>query len=115
MEISNIDLTCVLCLNIIKEFNEKKTLSCEHMFHINCFNLYDKQICPICKKENYYIDLDTSFLNNINIYRNYDIYNNTFIPSYITIPSSYTILPPIITTIRTRNINRTNRRPPWRY
>ena len=29
------DLTCSICLEEITNFNTKKTLSCEHMFHKN--------------------------------------------------------------------------------
>lgn len=54
------DLTCVICLHEIKEFNKKYTLECEHMFHYKCINYYKKFNntklyikCPICKYKTY--------------------------------------------------------------
>jgi hypothetical protein len=50
------ELTCVICLEDIVKFNNKKTLKCEHMFHKKCLNnFYEKNIyinyeCPICKE-----------------------------------------------------------------
>lgn len=54
------DLTCSICLNEITNFIDKKTLSCEHMFHKNCFqdysinNLNNLNIirCPNCNNKN---------------------------------------------------------------
>jgi len=60
---TNIDLTCSICLEYIKEFKDKKTLPCEHMFHTECINLYNKSDCPICKKEYSKIELICKLCN----------------------------------------------------
>jgi hypothetical protein len=100
MNISNIDLTCVICLDIIKEFKDKKTLSCEHMFHNTCYIEYNNNTCPICKKENYNIIIDNIYMDP---------------------PPPYTLFSPINNNrnrhmIRQRILqNNRNIRPPWRY
>ena len=45
------DLNCVICLEKIINFSEKKTLQCEHVYHKNCINQVQNNKCPLCKKE----------------------------------------------------------------
>ena len=45
------NLTCSICLDDIINFNEKKTLKCEHMYHKECINKVQNNKCPLCKKE----------------------------------------------------------------
>lgn len=74
------DLTCSICLEEIINFNTKKTLLCEHMFHKKCINeflnIYYK--CPLCKNKN-----NTSNIlikNNSNsIFQKIKIKNNTIV------------------------------------
>lgn len=56
-------MNCSICLNDIK-FKDKRTLSCEHVFHNDCIKTWfmiKKNECPICK------------CNNINILKNNNI------------------------------------------
>jgi hypothetical protein len=135
---SNIDLTCIICLEVIINYKDKRTLSCEHMFHKKCYETYNKNTCPICKKENHYNnDSDNNDYNNIDDYiieeldiHDFQYYINNINNILVTrIPNTSPItIPPINNIIRTRNdrtiilpdlIIRENSyniaRPRWRY
>lgn len=65
-------MICVICINTI-EFNNKKTLSCEHVFHENCIKDWFKvkrNNCPTCKCKN------TNMLNMPIIENNYNEFEN---------------------------------------
>lgn len=100
------DCTCIICLEVITEFKDKITLSCEHMFHKTCYKLYDKPICPICKKTNEY-----QFINNITRNDNNNTRNNNILslddlmfPMLEDIPETVEII--------SQRVN-INNRPPW--
>jgi ankyrin repeat protein len=40
---------CPICLEILDDINNLFMTKCYHSFHVNCWNLYNKQICPICR------------------------------------------------------------------
>jgi len=80
-------MNCVICLNNI-EFNNKQTLSCEHIFHRECIIDWFKvksNNCPICKCKNSnliknpiqnyinirYTDFENLILNNLDKKWNY--------------------------------------------
>jgi hypothetical protein len=80
-------MDCIICISNI-EFNDKQTLSCEHIFHKNCIIDWFKvktNNCPICKCKNTniikpiiinflnprYNELENLVLNNLNKNWNY--------------------------------------------
>lgn len=44
------DFNCVICLENINNYTDKKTLDCEHMYHKNCINQVQNNKCPLCNK-----------------------------------------------------------------
>jgi hypothetical protein len=60
------ELICVICIENITDFKDKKTLPCEHIFHKKCINEYMSNICPICRKENNIINKNIIVNNNSN-------------------------------------------------
>jgi hypothetical protein len=44
------DFTCAICLEDIINYNDKKTLDCEHMYHKDCINQVQNNKCPLCNK-----------------------------------------------------------------
>lgn len=73
------DLTCSICLEEINNFNTKKTLSCEHMFHKNCINKYinNNYKCPICRTNN-----SSNIINikkNLGLFQRIKLKNNTLV------------------------------------
>lgn len=90
-------MNCVICINDI-EFNDKQTLSCEHIFHKECIIDWFKvktNNCPVCKCKNTnliknpimnyinprYNELENLVLNNLN--KNWD-YSQLTLNSNIT-------------------------------
>lgn len=80
-------MNCVICINNI-EFNDKQTLSCEHIFHKKCIiNWFKVKLnnCPVCKCKNTnivknlinnsinnrYSELENLLLNNLDKKWNY--------------------------------------------
>jgi hypothetical protein len=45
------DFNCVICLENIINYNDKKTLDCEHMFHKECINKIVNNKCPLCNHQ----------------------------------------------------------------
>lgn len=45
------DKTCIFCLEDLKTSNCLFMLNCKHAFHNKCYDLYNKKICPVCKKK----------------------------------------------------------------
>lgn len=43
------DLNCAICFESIDNFKDKKTLTCEHMYHKDCINQVQNNKCPLCK------------------------------------------------------------------
>lgn len=42
------DFNCAICFENIINYNDKKTLDCEHMYHNNCINQVENNKCPLC-------------------------------------------------------------------
>ncbi len=61
------DFNCAICFEDIINYNDKKTLDCEHMYHKNCINQVQNNKCPLCNEriiddklkeyENLYLDI----------------------------------------------------------
>lgn len=45
------DFNCVICHKDILNYNDKKTLDCEHMFHKDCINKILNNQCPLCNNQ----------------------------------------------------------------
>ncbi|TVY67866.1 E3 ubiquitin-protein ligase ATL31 [Fusarium oxysporum f. sp. cubense] len=49
--VPNRDMTCVICLNVVKDTDLIRHLPCEHTFHANCIAAWyfaGHDTCPIC-------------------------------------------------------------------
>ena len=44
---------CTICFEEFKDNDNTYTLSCDHIFHVGCFNkeIKYRQKCPICRKK----------------------------------------------------------------
>lgn len=58
------DFNCVICLEDIVNYNDKKTLDCEHMFHKACINQIVNNKCPLCNN----IIIDDKLKESENLY-----------------------------------------------
>ena len=65
---------CTICLELIENDNNCKTLSCNHKFHISCISQWynKKKTCPVCRK-------NITSLNYKARYSPYKYYNNSYI------------------------------------
>lgn len=84
------DLTCSICLEEITNFNTKKTLSCEHMFHKNCINNYinNNYKCPICRNDKS-SNIIINSTKELNLFQKIKLKNNSFVDKlkkFFTIP-----------------------------
>lgn len=81
------DLTCSICLTDILDFKDKKTLTCEHMFHKLCYQNYNNnQIsqlkntkCPNCKYQKTTNIIINNKYYNITYFEKIEIKNNSII------------------------------------
>lgn len=91
------DFNCVICLEDIINFNDKKTLECEHMYHKECISNIINNKCPLCNniilensndkierlenENNNLTKINKKFINEVkyNIDKSINKYNNKYI------------------------------------
>ncbi len=40
---------CSICLDVIEKENKIYVLKCNHIFHVECLNKWNKNTCPYCR------------------------------------------------------------------